>query len=64
MVLDLREQGRSMVYYQGHAARDGGQGNLGEDYGGVTCSDFYPSFGKLPYRQQKCLIHLLKDLWK
>jgi hypothetical protein len=37
---------------------------LGEGYGGVACSDFYPSFDKLPYRQQKCLIHLLKDLRK
>jgi transposase len=37
---------------------------LGEDYRGVACSDFYPSFDKLPYRQQKCLIHLLKDLRK
>lgn len=35
---------------------------LGEDYRGAACSDFYPSFDKLPYRQQKCLIHLLKDL--
>jgi DNA-binding transcriptional MerR regulator len=37
---------------------------LGEGYEGVACSDFYPSFDKLPYRQQKCLIHLLKDLRK
>ena len=37
---------------------------LGKDYGGTVCSDFYPSFDKLPYRQQKCLIHLLKDMGK
>ena len=37
---------------------------LGEDYGGTVCSDFYPSFDKLPYRQQKCLIHLLRDVGK
>lgn len=34
------------------------------DYGGVVGSDFYPSFDKLPYRQQKCLIHLLRDVRK
>jgi len=37
---------------------------LGEDYRGVTGSDFYPSFDKLPYRQQKCLVHLLRDVGK
>jgi hypothetical protein len=37
---------------------------LGKDYGGVVCLDFYPSYDKLPYRQQKCLIHLLRDVGK
>lgn len=37
---------------------------LGEDYVGVVGSDFYPSFDKLPYRQQKCLVHLLRDVQK
>ena len=37
---------------------------LGKDYRGVVCLDFYPSYDKLPYRQQKCLIHLLRDVGK
>jgi len=32
------------------------------DYGGVVVSDFYPAFRNLPYRQQKCLVHLLREL--
>jgi len=35
---------------------------LGEDYGGVVVTDFYPAFRNLPYRQQKCLVHLLREL--
>ena len=35
---------------------------LGEDYDGVVTTDFHPAFKKLPYKKQKCLIHLLREL--
>jgi hypothetical protein len=58
--------GRAAAWYTVRDTRRGTvvEETLGEGYGGVACSDFYPSFDKLPYRQQKCLIHLLKDLRK
>lgn len=34
---------------------------LGEDYGGVTIQDFYPSYDKAVGIQQKCWSHLLTD---
>lgn len=34
---------------------------LGEDYGGVTVQDFYPSYDKAPGKKQKCWAHLLRD---
>lgn len=33
---------------------------LGRDYEGIAVSDFYPSFDKLPFRQQKCWLHILR----
>jgi predicted RecB family nuclease len=37
-------------------------------YNGVLVSDFYPGYDGVPCRQQKCLIHLIRDinddLWK
>jgi hypothetical protein len=37
-------------------------------YQGVLVSDFYPGYDSMPYRQQKCLVHLIRDinddLWK
>jgi predicted RecB family nuclease len=43
------------------------RGILG-DYKGVLVSDFYGGYDALPYRQQKCLVHLIgdlnDDLWK
>ncbi len=37
-------------------------------YQGVLVSDFYPGYDSLPCRQQKCLVHLIRDinddLWK
>lgn len=33
-----------------------------DDYGGVLVSDFYPGFDSLSCRQQKCLVHLIRDL--
>lgn len=34
---------------------------LGEGYDGVVVTDFYPSFDRLKYRGQKCLLHLLRN---
>lgn len=37
-------------------------------YEGVLVSDFYPGYDSIPCRQQKCLVHLIRDinddLWK
>jgi len=33
---------------------------LGKHYNGVAVSDFYPSFDNLPFRQQKCWLHILR----
>src|SRR5207237_2480567 len=37
-------------------------------YQGVLVSDFYPGYDGIPCRQQKCLVHLIRDinddLWK
>jgi predicted RecB family nuclease len=33
-----------------------------QDFNGVLISDFYPGYDSLPYPQQKCLIHLIRDL--
>lgn len=38
---------------------------LGEDFKGVVISDFYSAYNsKLPYKKQKCLVHLLRDTKK
>jgi len=37
---------------------------LGKDYAGTVISDFYTAYNPLPYRQQKCLVHLLRELSK
>ena len=34
---------------------------LGEEFDGTLISDFYSVYLKLPYRMQKCLVHLLRD---
>ncbi len=38
------------------------------DYKGVLVSDFYSGYDGIPCRQQKCLVHLIRDinddLWK
>jgi predicted RecB family nuclease len=38
------------------------------EYKGVLVSDFYPGYDSMPFRQQKCLVHLIRDindeLWK
>lgn len=33
-----------------------------EHYQGVLVSDFYPGYDAVPCRQQKCLVHLIRDL--
>ena len=35
---------------------------LSADYDGVIVSDFYTAYNPLPYTQQKCLVHLLREL--
>lgn len=35
---------------------------LGERYAGHLVSDFLPTYGKLPYKSQKCVPHLLRDI--
>lgn len=35
---------------------------LGEGYLGTIISDFYTAYNPLPYKQQKCLVHLLREL--
>jgi len=39
-----------------------------DGYGGVLISDFYGGYDSMPCRQQKCLVHLIRDLnddlWK
>jgi hypothetical protein len=35
---------------------------LGAEYTGTVTSDFYTAYNPLPYKQQKCLVHLLREL--
>lgn len=35
---------------------------LGEKFAGHLVSDFLPTYNKLPYKSQKCIPHLLRDL--
>jgi transposase len=35
---------------------------LGEAFGGHLVSDFLSAYTRLPYKQQKCLVHLLREL--
>jgi len=37
---------------------------LGERYAGHVVSDFLPTYNKLPYKSQKCIPHLLRDIEK
>jgi transposase-like protein len=37
---------------------------LGERYAGYVISDFLPTYNKLPYKAQKCVPHLLRDIQK
>ncbi len=33
-----------------------------KDYKGVIVTDFYPGYDSLPVKQQKCLVHLIRDM--
>jgi len=35
---------------------------LGEEFEGYLISDFFSAYNKLPYRKQKCLVHLLREI--
>ena len=37
---------------------------LGERYAGTLVSDFLPTYDRLPYKAQKCIPHLLRDVEK
>jgi transposase len=37
---------------------------LGERYAGHVISDFLPTYNQLPYKSQKCIPHLLRDIQK
>ena len=37
---------------------------LGEDFDGTLISDFYSVYLNLPYRMQKCLVHLLREFYE
>ena len=37
---------------------------LGEDFNGTLISDFYSVYLNLPYRMQKCLVHLLREFYE
>lgn len=37
---------------------------LGERYAGTLVSDFLPTYDRLPYKAQKCIPHLLRDIEK
>lgn len=36
--------------------------HLGPSFDGVVVTDFFPSFRNLPYAQQKCLVHFLREI--
>ncbi|MBA3280305.1 MAG: IS66 family transposase [Geodermatophilaceae bacterium] len=38
------------------------RGFLGDDFAGHLVSDFLPTYDKLPYKAQKCIPHLLRDI--
>jgi len=54
---------KRLVYY--HVDRSRGRKVikeiLGKEFDGTLISDFYSVYLKLPYRMQKCLVHLLRD---
>jgi len=55
---------KKLAYY--HIDRSRGRKvvkkTLPDDYGGTIISDFYGVYFKLPYKRQKCLVHLLREL--
>jgi len=52
-----------LAYYQVERSRGRNvvKETLGEEFDGTLISDFYSVYLKLPYRMQKCLVHLLRD---
>ena len=35
---------------------------LPKDYGGITVTDFYAAYSKLPGKKQRCLVHLFREM--
>ena len=52
-----------LAYYQVERSRGRKviKETLGEEFNGTLISDFYSVYLNLPYRMQKCLVHLLRD---
>lgn len=53
-----------LAYYRIDRSRGSGvpKDVLGEDYGGIIVSDFYSAYNRLKGPQQKCWVHLLREL--
>jgi hypothetical protein len=53
---------REVVYFYSESREGGLLQNLLRDFKGVLISDFYAVYDSIPCTQQKCLIHLIRDL--
>jgi predicted RecB family nuclease len=60
--------GKHVVFRMTETREAGIVGEVLAGYQGVLVSDFYPGYDSIPCRQQKCLVHLIRDinddLWK
>jgi len=60
--------GRHVVFKFSEGRQISAVEGLLADYSGVLVSDFYGAYDSLPCRQQRCLVHLIRDLnddlWK
>jgi len=53
---------REVVYFYAESREGDILDNSLNGFSGVLISDFYAAYDSLPYQQQKCLIHLMRDL--
>jgi len=53
-----------LAYYEIHPSRGSkiARALLGDNFKGTLISDFYSAYNKLGSRQQKCLVHLLREM--
>jgi predicted RecB family nuclease len=54
--------GREVVYLYRPSREVGFLKELLAEFKGVLVSDFYPGYDGMPFLQQKCLIHLIRDM--